>query len=150
MPVLPICTVNALVTKEPNQVRGWSAKPDVVEKRASRRIQTGTGRSDSALPPSRLLGSQRFYLSGNGVNQACGLFPVCHPSRQAHFRMFSSRKANTSGSPNVHAEMEEVVPIVHRVAELRTDPPVDLRNLAACIARKPQALIKSTFSSSAF
>ena len=25
MPVLPICTVNALVTKEPNQVRGWSA-----------------------------------------------------------------------------------------------------------------------------
>jgi hypothetical protein len=65
-----------------------SARPLEAINRGQEQIRTGTSRLSKLeerqrakqFPTMGLLGSQRFYLSGNGVNQACGLLRVCHPS----------------------------------------------------------------------
>jgi len=83
------------------------------------------------LPRCRLLGSQRdFTCLVTPLIKHIDYFRCAIPPQQAHFCMFSPRRANTSGSQMFTAEMEEVVPIVHLVADGRIDWQLQLQSVA--------------------
>jgi hypothetical protein len=82
---------------------------------------------DDSASPLRSPANRTFGRSRIGTYAISALikhvdyFRCAIRPRQAHFRMFSSRKANPVGLLNVHAEIEEVVPVVRRVADGRID-----------------------------